>query len=371
MLHPFDELRLESLTKEGHFSLVTPWSKIIGKINRASDIPSLYLNKNLLDNTSSLKKDEIASLQWLLRLFPAHGFSYVLPRKVRLLFLNKKYKDQMLNSKSFESPRKLYKQLCSKYDLDENLFEKIPSSWVWDIEDILSRSRIKNSDIYDPNTVFTYCRKLRYLADLASTDGKRFFETLKSTVENDEQRVLECIQLYFMQVYYVTSQSTTCLQGATELYHPLSGEITEFIRSEKGHDKLIYQSLKNLGNTDASKYTYLPSVKAMMANLKFCSEHSLLGFLFVVDHFERDSHVKHHPVTDILAKTKFPEGAAGFTRHRNINHSEQHEDIALKMVQKVPIMHRESVVNSLRLFELHCMLQDLLNKELFASAPMK
>lgn len=152
----------------------------------------------------------------------------------------------------------------------------------------------------------------------------------------------EATLLYLRQNHYVTEKCQEVLTPAKSL-HPVAGEkISEFIREEQGHDKLLALSFKELA-CKAEDIEVLPSLKAVMENFKSVASKNLIAFCFIIDMFERSPEASKNPIVMALLKLGETKAAKPIQAHANINVDGGHDNESLEILNALGLVPKSYV----------------------------
>lgn len=211
---------------------------------------------------------------------------------------------------------------------------------------ILAKSRKRLTPVYDALSLFTQIRLQLCAHPLPKPDQD--FAALQAA---DPQAFLEFAKFYIRQNHFVTQHAADSL--APSLASPyLKNLMHGFIASERGHDKLMEQSLTALGVTDPEAIEVLPEVRQLVSLLAFTAGRYRLAFAVLVDLFERESPESEHPLAVLLAQTEGGKKAAiGLARHTEINQQQQHTDFAIRLAAALPSLKDSAAQATIQLAE--------------------
>lgn len=208
-------------------------------------------------------------------------------------------------------------------------------------QEIRSTCRIPFTPWYDPLICF---RELQ-MHSLSKMKQNGIFpdmgKVLQALFKESPERYFRAIKLILTQSHYVTQNAVRCLEPAS--WHLPTKEIVEdFAKSERGHDKLLQDSL--------DKIPYTPTASAsneviyLLSLLKYTAENHILAFAFMIDFFERESSGDNGPVVQSLLQYA-PEFRIqeGIQKHARINEHLEHDAIGFNIASKIPKVNKETI----------------------------
>lgn len=298
------------------------------------------------------------AVQKFLNILGDHFVAYIKPR---MTAENEGQNSKILSNSGavaaipLQTPRELAGSMMAKQVSLRNL--PLDSEWQWDLEEICHVSRIEGTEFYDPVTVITFLRGMMLEAD-AKTDQFRLNipESLDRLRRYDEKKFFEFMKGMLRQTHYITQKFQEYAPASLSSFVEAADQITQFLKEEKGHDKLMEHSLKVLGcenpkEIDASLETILT-----MEIFKKSIEVSPMAFVVMVGFFEGGEYGESDPIADVLKQSSLPDSALGYQRHFEINREENHNNMVYILAQKLPLQTYENVLFTVRALELICFL---------------
>lgn len=229
----------------------------------------------------------------------------------------------------------------------------LPNAWGWNLEEILSKSKIVGIPYYDPITAGSLLMG-KHLETEAQTGQERdslpqFLDLLR---QKDEGSFFDLSRQLIRQTHYITSRFEKHSSQALTSFKEAAPEILDFIADEKGHDRLMLHSLKALGCENPNKIDVCPESTALMKLLEVSARHFPLSFACLISFFEGASYGVSDPIADVLAKSSRPDASMGYKIHFNINKDGHHNNVAFDLLKKLPMQPMKSVEIAARSLEL-------------------
>ncbi|WP_032113555.1 hypothetical protein [Candidatus Paracaedibacter symbiosus] len=345
---PFPSLKTCWYNDKSGFTLSLPWVTLEIDVTR-EDFP--WIEKAIdflhIDNNNE-------EVQKFLGILSDHSVAYINPRtelkNARIM------PNEVLQAIPLQTPWELAGWVLRGSDSSlHNL--QLSLQWQWRLEEICQVSQIEGTDFYDPVTVITFLRGLMLEAD-ATTDQFRVNlpNSLDLLRQHDEKKFFEFMKGMLRQTHYITQKFQEYAPTSLGNFPEAADEITQFLKEEKGHDKLMEHSLKVLGCENPTEIDPSLETTLTMDIFKKAIEICPMAFVAMVGFFEGGEYGESDPIADILKKSSLPEAALGYQRHFEINRQENHNNMVYTLAQKLPLQTYESVLFTVRALELVCYL---------------
>lgn len=232
-----------------------------------------------------------------------------------------------------------------------------PNQWSWDLEPLLSFAKIsqQNADSspnYDPLAAYTWLRRMRLVAEFKNISHFGIYSELDQLRQNDEAAFFRVCQKALRQTLYITSQCVPSLIPATRNPALPADLVTQFIREEKGHDRLVRRTMEALGTQDPESFPVFDETRWSMEILAFAAEYLPLAFCCIVGAFEGNNYADRDPLGEILDKSSRPESARGIETHFQINKEGKHSQIGEKFVLDMQPVSKAELIAAARWVEL-------------------
>jgi hypothetical protein len=214
----------------------------------------------------------------------------------------------------------------------------------WAADDALPFAEV-GPGLYDPLSLLSAFRLLHLNDVIAQTGSDSTAAIIREAPLEKRKAALAHI---VRQNHYVTQRCEGALAPARRL-HPAAGEkVTEFMKEEKGHDKLLGFALKSLG-FEAESLAPLPSIVELMDRFQQTAETSLLGFCFLVDMFERSPYSGRNPVVEALIELGEEVAARPLKAHADINVNGEHHNESFEILGVAGAVSEEYALEGMRL----------------------
>lgn len=234
-----------------------------------------------------------------------------------------------------------------------------PNQWSWDADGLIPETKIENTSLTDPISIYTAIRRLRSMNQLESKYAVQFGAGLNELLLRDEPQFFKTVQRMLVQSYYITSKCTDSLSPALPAGAFGPETLSSYIVEEKGHDKLVLQSLRILrtANPDLEENVY-PETVILMKALKYTAAHHPVAFCCLIGAFEQTAQFASDPLVDLLIQSSMPEAARGIRKHFQINKLGNHSEIGLQLVTELPPASITEALQAIRFSELYVTLSE-------------
>lgn len=342
---PFPSLKTCWYNDKSGFTLSLPWVTLEIDVEQ-EDLP--WIEKAItflhIDNNSEVVQKFLSALG-------DHCVAYIKPRIVaeNIGIIS----EETLESIPLQTPKELAEWIVGEGESLPNL--PFSLQWQWDLEEVCRIAKIEGKDLYDPVTVITFLRGLMLDAD-ATTDQFRVNlpESLDRLRQHDEKKFFEFMKGMLRQTHYITQKFQEYAPASLANFPEATEEITQFLKEEKGHDKLMEHSLKILGCENPTEIDPSLEIILTMEIFKKAIETFPMAFVAMVGFFEGGEYGESDPIADVLKQSSLPDSALGYQRHFEINRQENHNHMVYTLAQKLPLQTYESVLFTVRALELVC-----------------
>lgn len=250
--------------------------------------------------------------------------------------------------------------------LGDDLKHTLPSQWTWDLETILSATKMPESHLYDPVSVVTYliCYRLQWESTTWSgQDG--LGRSLEALLEQDEEKFFWVMGWISRQSHYITTQFHISVQPALKHFPAAKKEIQHFIQDEVGHHKFMEQTLHDLGFKGPEEFSLGQATRWILDAFEEMGRLSPLAFSAMINLFEAAYYEGQDPLSRVLKKSSKPEAARGYDLHYKINQEHRHCDMPVIFSKKIAPQTKDHVCLTVRLFECALHLLDEMEKQVF------
>lgn len=354
---PYDEVSLDTHVADGQIKLKTPWLEAFTKREFFDDEKLLSLSHKLADR--SLTVDDLGMVNEFFRHFHQYPIAYILPTPKEGALDRHSLVDESLLVGSIEEvlARIFYEndQFAPAAE-NETISVLKRNEWAWDNEAALSFATIGH-DIH-PESLFSIARRFHLLELLNSDDGIKIFQEIKKLAPNEFKKAVTRL---VRQNHYVTEKCQESLLPAVSLAQQARGLVEDFMKEERGHDKLLKKALNELGETPENiKVT--KQTKGLMQVLKFAAQRNFLAFSMAIDAFERSNFDDTDPIARLLIVGGFDKAAHYLNAHMNINDHGNHDNVAKKFLRYMAPCDRNYAKEALRLMEVISLLMSAISQ---------
>ena len=240
LYQPYHDLKV-SWINDNEISISTPWINVTFEIEK--EMKSSIRNAIFNLHTDPLSSEVQAFLQPLKDYF----VSYILPRTLsEFEGLDLETQTCNLDFIDFSTPLSLLRTLGIEYD--PSLENDCQASWKWKTDDVLRKSRIPGTDLYDPLSFITSLNLMRLENEGKEEIAQRgLYDILGETLKTNEELFFRYMGWVSRQSHYITS--TVCHKFDIPIQRsPILREHLEHYRGDEvGHHKFMEQTLDDLG----------------------------------------------------------------------------------------------------------------------------
>ena len=230
-------------------------------------------------------------------------------------------------------------------DIDPLVTRLGRKEWTWDADAAIAFAGKKNG--VHPESFFSVVRRYHLLEIIENDKGNEVFEKIKSL---PQEGFVQAAARIVRQNHYVTQKCGEALAPAVQIAQSAKPQVEDFIKAERGHDRLLALTLKSLSQEPES-LPVTANTAALMALLTLCAERNFLAFALVVDFFERSSYQSSDPMAQLLEGGGFHEAAKQINRHMEINDAGGHENVACGFLEPMAFCDPEYAVEAIHLAE--------------------
>ena len=356
MLIPSEHLSVKWHEQDSEFTLSLPWMSMEIEVEK-EDMHGIKSATTLI----SEKNYNQESVQSFLQSFKDYPVSYKAPRSLHAFA--KKDLQQAYNRiehYDFSTPKAFVQS--AGISCDGLALTDLPDSWGWDLENILSISKLNDSDpstpLYDPMTVVSYLVLYRLAWESSAWSGQNGLgDGLEKLLKKDESQFFDMIAWVTKQSHYVTREFHESVRPGLEHFKPAQHELEHFITDEIGHHKFMEQVFQDI-DRDANEYQVGAATKWMLAIFKQLGTQSPLAFSAMVNIFEAAYYEGEDPLSRVLRQSSKPHAAYGYDTHYKINQEHRHCDMPVILASKCAPQPRDHVELTVRLFEVTLLMLD-------------
>lgn len=257
-----------------------------------------------------------------------------------------------------KGPREFLAAINPFEDLVVNeAFSYFDETWRWEVKEIEDASRIPDSDLFDPLSVYTAirARRLQYQVQQSGL-AQDLLARVKKLRASDEASFFRVLATLLAQQYYVTRECCSCLDPAIAHHALIRDQILAYKAEELHHDRLILKSIRELSDEDTKDFFFAPEVRLEIEVIKYAAKTCALGFSALVSIMEGTVYPASDPVGDILKQSSKPSAHVGVESHFQINKRGNHTAIPEAFVMKLPPVTQQTVAIAMRLAEVTILL---------------
>lgn len=359
MLIPYPELRLVFDKARNILDVETPWVSLKLEIDRTNE---KWIDQ-VVEDTRKSSPPSRAVHEFLeqLKQFPlaiqlpregmkvSRGSIFVSDTDQNNLWDNKYALKKILDEEFIgDTQQKCLFIRQSKFQAWQN------KEWAFDFQSIKSQSKINGIEFYDPITAFQLIRRQRLINELQHNFKNKLIDfSLPNLLSKSNVELFKKIMVGLFRInHFVTKNCKVAIEPALKNFPLISTEIKEFLKDEKGHDKLMELSLRKLGIMNPDEIPlYMDSISSVSA-LYYASQHSAFALLCLIDAFEGVTYQGSDPLADLMRQSPWPAAAVGIERHFNINKDGDHHLFSLQLLEKLPAISLSELMVATRLCEI-------------------
>ena len=329
-------------TKEG-FVLTLPWLSM--KINVAAEDKSWIRDATDHLHISPLNEN----VQKFIQELEGYPIAYIHPRKLEE-FLGKDLQACSDLAVDPSTPA----SLISTYGcpIDPSIQEDVIPAWTWDQEEILERTRIEGTDLYDPISFITYliCYRLDWESN-GWLGQDRFGIFLQALLKEDENQFFQAIGWISRQAWQVLTEFCSSMEPALAHFSKAKEAVASYIAEEKGHHKFMEQVFRDL-ELDKDAFPLAGGTRWLLDSYKRAATISPLAFSAMVALFEAAYYEEEEAITGAIKRSSRPHAGRGYELHRKVNEEYRHCDVPLRFASYLAPQTRSHALLTVGLFEL-------------------
>ena len=261
----------------------------------------------------------------------------------------------------FETPRKNLLPVKPFYPVNIPSISTIPN--FIDIPYLLKKARAYSS-CYDPLTVFQILEKESVHFQSRIENETDIYSPLNALINVDKEKFKKALIYILNQTFYITNNFSKIVNPHTEVIKTLNQIIINIYEEEVGHDKLIKESLSELGVLPENGLVIEES-KQLMNLLEECIKKSHICFAILISQLEGSYYPDKDPLVSIIEKSHIPRVALGLKKHFNINKSHNHISIGYKVANAFKqYLSYEEVIQAVRVTEFLNYIQKSTDKKI-------
>lgn len=351
---PYDEVSLNACDEE--LCITTPWLKASTSL-QPFDKDRVYKLKAKLEDKTLTPQD----LPWVSEFFShfhQYPVAYILPKNKEGKLDRHELNDQSLKDLNFQE---LLIKICGSLDRNEVAKLLRTRAFEWDQQSALDFASIDGR--IHPESLFSIARRYHILEIITSDPGHEIFQGL-ALLETEQYK--DQAALLVRQNHFVTEHCQKALKPALNIAQNASHLIEEFMKAERGHDKILKKALSHLGKV-AEDVPVSLQTRALMAALEYLAGRNFLAFAMAVDAFERNNYEESDPLAKLLKEGGFDKAAEFINLHMKINDSGEHENIAQTFLKHMALCDRDYALEALKLMEVLSVLMTTISKSVFNS----
>lgn len=345
LYRPYENLQVSQIG-EGDLSVSTPWIDLSFEIEKDQ---GSWIRKAIENLHVSPLTPEV---QRFLEPLKDYFVSSVVPRPLSE-FEGKPYETKAgsLDFIDFSTPLAFLRSSGVEYD--PKLEKTCPSEWRWDPTLVLEKSKIPETDLYDPLSFITTVTLMRLENEEKeeSHPKENLYTILEKALETDENLFFRYMGWVSRQSYHITSNVCHKFDRPIQQSPVLREHLERYRADEAGHHKFMEQTLNNLGfKIEDFEVGY--ATKFLVDVFEKTGSMSLFAFVCLISIFEPPIHLEEDPLSTLLKKSSKPQAAKGYTMHYKINMEHNHADVARSLCAYFGAQSKNECLFTIRLFEL-------------------
>jgi hypothetical protein len=348
---PYDEVSLD-INMPGTLVVRTPWMEATTSSLGFDSHELIALSNKLKEN--NLSGDDIVAVSDFFRHFHEYPLAYILPTKKAASGLDMHgIKDRTILHMSFESLLSTILAEGALGGLDVTIDEKdllmerlSRRAFEWDVGAAIGFARFENR--VHPESLLSVARRYHILELMDNDRGNDVFNNIKNL---GEQEFTASVARIVRQNHYVTKYCMLALTPALSLAQKAKPVVDDFIKAERGHDKILEKALFHVGVSPKDIEVRLQT-RALMAALYYVAGRNFLAFAMAVDAFERNNFEEIDPIAKLLIDKGFAKAGKFINLHMKINDQGSHDNIARQFLCSMDMCDAEYAEEALRLMEV-------------------
>lgn len=337
---PYDEVSIDAHHPE-KLILRTPWIEATTSSMPFNQQNLLALSEKLTQKSLSIS--DIGLVSDFFQHFRHYPFAYILPTDKNYPSLDHHALiDQSILVTHFESIAGIIMGIEKQADLTY-----LPRmNFEWDREAALNFAGINNQ--IHPESLFSIARRYHILELMANDGGNDIFNDMRKLAPDEfKYSVAKLVR----QNHYVTELCQEALKPALAHAGQARGIIEDFMRQERGHDKILAKSLLQLG-FKPEDIEVSPQTNMLMKTLGFIASRNFLAFAMAIDAFERNNFENVDPTAKLLMDKGYDKAADYINRHMKINDLGNHDNVAVQFLRFMGPCDRDYAHEALMLMEI-------------------
>jgi hypothetical protein len=212
-------------------------------------------------------------------------------------------------------------------------------------------SSLGSSGFCDPLSLFSVFRRFYFLDTIELDRTDELYERVRSLRASPKDFAGAC-HLIATQTLEVTRKCEDILSPALSIAGPSRKKLEAFIRSERGHDRILTQARDNIGCEGEFHSEVIPIVELVLNLFKLAAQTDFLAFSFAVAIFEQGSHDGNDPFAELLRSGGLDQSAKQIQKHFDINETGVHDAIGIALLRESPPISFDQARYSASLCEL-------------------
>lgn len=268
-----------------------------------------------------------------------------------------------LEAMDFSSPLTFLHSL--KIQLEPVLQKDLPLSWEWNEEEVLEKSKIAGTDLYDPISFISYLHLYRYEWEKSKWTGQNgLSQFLEKMVHENEERFFKLIGWISRQSHYVTKNFCKACDNAVKNFTVIAPLLSEYLKEEIGHHKFMEQVISDLGFKSVDEFEVGEATRFLIKVPEILGNLSPLAFCAVINIFEVICYDEIDPISKIVKKSSKPYAAKGYNLHFKINMEHDHAGVPMRLAKLLPPQEKKHLLITMRIYELTLILLEKMEQKL-------
>ncbi len=264
------------------------------------------------------------------------------------------------NTIFYRSPRQ---NLATAIQKDSHKKQTTNTNQCLEFRNLKDESQYREG-LFDPLTIYGILRGELLELDVQNRENYSIYALLNEQLDSSEALFFKSLSLLLQQTYHITKNFCPTLEANTSPFEVIIPFIERIYREEKGHHKLIENSLFALKTLPKESLVF-PETRDLISLVGTALRTCPLTFALLFDFLEGDGYTETDPLVDIIEKTSRPECGLGLKKHFEINRNEQHNKIGLEIAYELPALNLRDLEIAYKTFSTMKQVLEKFARELF------
>lgn len=251
--------------------------------------------------------------------------------------------------------------------IDKNIVMSVDGDDVMEVEfnDIISASKQYKKLVEDVNTCSPDLKELLESQNIVHhndiNSGSWFmsrmqllteFKYLKEKGESELTKMIfdesdhhELVKDFTLQYYHVTNMCRSSIAASIATLKGKQKQLAiDFFEEEIGHEKLLKRALQAIGVSDFSDRSILPSTRALMNRLRYCSIIDPLSFMAIIFLYEGSTEDGRDYINSLRRHEFDNDFINPQEKHEDINSNGEHDKVSLSFYEELSFINNSDSV---------------------------